>query len=123
MRMLDERPEQQPTRSPESYRPECSLTVRRVFAATPERLYAAWTDLETMRGWMGSKVEADVRPGGRYRREAETAEGALFVHFGEYQVLEPTHRIVQTFGLEGIEENPFRDEQVEVVLRPIGDTE
>ncbi len=54
---------------------------------------------------MGGRVEANVRPGGRYRREVETADGGLFVHFGEYQILEPNHRIVQIFGLEGIEEN------------------
>jgi uncharacterized protein YndB with AHSA1/START domain len=97
---------------------EHSLTVRRVYEAPVETLYAAWTDPESMRGWMGVHVEADVRPGGAYRREIEQ-DGSRYVHTGETIALEPGRRIVQTFRVETGGENPFRDEIVEVRFRPL----
>jgi uncharacterized protein YndB with AHSA1/START domain len=40
------------------------------------------------------------------------------VQAGEYLSLEPGRRVVQTFRVETTAENPFRDEIVEVLLRP-----
>ena len=67
---------------------------------------------------MGSRVEADVRPGGAYRREIDLA-GTRYVHTGEYLALEQDCRIVQTFGVETTEDNPFKEEIVEVRLRQV----
>jgi uncharacterized protein YndB with AHSA1/START domain len=97
-----------------------SLVVTRSFRTTPQRLYAAWTDPSLMRRWMGVEVEADVRLGGAYRRVVETGDGTRFVHVGRYEALEPNRMIVQSFGLEGVEGNPFEDEEIEVELRPLG---
>jgi uncharacterized protein YndB with AHSA1/START domain len=97
---------------------EHSLTVRQRYSAAPEAVYAAWTEPERMREWMGDRVEADVRPGGAYRREI-SLDGRRFVHAGEYLVLEPGRRILQSFRVEAEGENPFRDELVEVRLRPL----
>src|SRR5581483_5094307 len=50
-----------------------SLTIKRRFNAPPAKVFAAWTDPEKIRAWMGPGevgillVEADVRVGGRYR--------------------------------------------------------
>jgi uncharacterized protein YndB with AHSA1/START domain len=96
-----------------------SVTVRQTFEATPSSLYAAWTDPALMRRWMGVRVEADVRPGGAYRREIEM-DGERWVHAGEYVSLDSDRRIVQTFRVETSGDNPFRDEIVEVRLRPLG---
>ena len=98
-----------------------SLTFSLVFDAPPERIYAAWTDPSLIR-WMGTSVEADPRVGGAYRREVLDATGARFVHAGRYVTLEPNRRIVQSFGLEGAQNNPFRDEEIEISLRPHGVT-
>ena len=100
-----------------------SLVVSRTFHATPEQLYRAWTDLDVMRRWMGRRVEADVRVGGGYRREVEAGEAGVFVHVGQYEELVPNRRIVQSFGLEGVAENPFLDEQIAVILEPSSATE
>ncbi len=50
-----------------------SLTVKRRFKAPPAKVFAAWTDPEKIKRWMGPgeikavRAEADARVGGRYR--------------------------------------------------------
>jgi uncharacterized protein YndB with AHSA1/START domain len=100
--------------------PEHAVSIVRVIDAPAEAVYAAWTDPAIMERWMARKVEADVRVGGRYRNEVDAGEAGTFVHTGEYLVLEPGRRIVQTFGGEGVEASPYRDEFLEVTLRPLG---
>jgi hypothetical protein len=95
---------------------EQSLTVRRMYDATPDAVYRAWTDPAAMRRWMGANVEADVRPGGVYRRQNEY-DGTTYVHAGEYVSREPAMRIVQTFRVETTQPNPFHDEIVEARIR------
>jgi uncharacterized protein YndB with AHSA1/START domain len=98
---------------------EHSLVVSRVFRATPEQLYQAWTDLSLMRQWMGVRVDADVRVGGSYHREVDAGDAGIFVHVGDFEVLDPNRRIVQSFRLENPEGNPFVDEQIEILLKPV----
>ena len=100
-------------------RPEHVVSVTRVIDAPAEAVYAAWTDPAIMQRWMARKVEADVRVGGRYRNEVDAGEAGTFVHTGEYLVLDPGRRIVQTFGVESEAESPYRDERLEVTLRPL----
>jgi uncharacterized protein YndB with AHSA1/START domain len=53
--------------------PTYQLIVRQVFAADRERVFRAWSEPGEMRKWFSPVgfttplVEADVRPGGRYR--------------------------------------------------------
>jgi uncharacterized protein YndB with AHSA1/START domain len=100
-------------------RSEHAVSVTRVIDAPAEAVYAAWSDPAIMERWMARKVDADVRVGGRYRNEVDAGEAGTFVHTGEYLVLEPGRRIVQTFGVDSAEENPYRDEYLEVTLRPL----
>jgi uncharacterized protein YndB with AHSA1/START domain len=100
--------------------PEHAIEIVRVIDAPVDEVYAAWTDPAVMSRWMARSVDADVRVGGRYRNELDAGEAGTFVHTGEYLVLEPGRRIVQTFGVEGGAESPFRDERLEVTLRPLG---
>jgi uncharacterized protein YndB with AHSA1/START domain len=94
----------------------------RVIAATPEELYAAWTEPSLMRKWMARTVEADVRVGGRYRMEVDQPDGAVHVFTGEYLELDPPRQIVMTFRVEGpsIDEK-IADEKVTVLIEPEGD--
>ena len=96
-------------------------TVREI-TATPEDLYAAWTEPELMRKWMARTVEADVQVSGRYRMEVDQPGGAVHVFTGEYLELEPPRRIVMTFQVEGpaIDE-VSADEKVTVLLEPVED--
>jgi uncharacterized protein YndB with AHSA1/START domain len=104
--------------------PEQSTTVTRVFDASADTLYAAWTDPKIMERWMAQTVEADVRVGGRYRNELD-AGGASFVHTGEYVALEPGRRIVQTFHAGPAGSMPeaagaHTNEFLDIQLRPLG---
>ena len=58
------------------------LVLRRTYAAPVAAVYAAWTDPEQMKHWMGpsddygeSEVAMDVRVGGRYRIVMHAPDG------------------------------------------------
>ena len=67
-----------------------SLTIKRRLNAPPAKVFAAWTDPEKMKRWMGPhdvaplRAEIDARVGGRYRffvRRGKHRTAAL-VHLG-----------------------------------------
>lgn len=106
------------------------ITITRRLPAPVEDVYAAWTEPRLMAGWLGDPVEADVRVGGSYRIENDGGGGVVYVHTGEYQVLEPGRRVRQSFqagpvGTEPAQPGPYRDEYIEARLRPLdaGETE
>jgi uncharacterized protein YndB with AHSA1/START domain len=80
-----------------------SLVVRRIIRATPERLFAAWTEPDQLRAWWGprpvtcSHAEIDLRVGGRYRILNELPDARTLAIEGEFQVVEPPHRLVYTW--------------------------
>jgi uncharacterized protein YndB with AHSA1/START domain len=79
-----------------------TLQVRRTIAASREAVFRAWTDPSLFRQWFGTRdvsiprLELDVRVGGDYRVEFESAQGAAHL-FGTYLEVEPPARIVYTF--------------------------
>jgi uncharacterized protein YndB with AHSA1/START domain len=98
------------------------ITVVRIFDATPDELYEAWTDITMLRRWFGHKVEAEVRLGGRYRVENPGENGGTFAHEGEYQILEPGRRIRKTFTYVGTgvtEPTGYVDEYIDISFREI----
>ena len=107
--------------------PVHSVTVSRIIHASAEALYAAWTDRAAMERWMGKVVQVVPRIGGRYRIEHDAGNGQVYVHKGEYRVLEPGRRIVQTFAAGPADREPLEEaapqngEFVELRLHPIGD--
>jgi uncharacterized protein YndB with AHSA1/START domain len=106
-------------------KPAHSVTVSRVVDASPDTLYAAWTDQAGMERWMGKVTQADARVGGGYRIEHQAGDGQVYVHKGQYRVLEPGRRIVQSFaagpaGREPLEAGaPQNGEFVEVSFRAV----
>jgi uncharacterized protein YndB with AHSA1/START domain len=82
------------------------LVVRRVIQATPERLFIAWTQPEQLKKWWGPPsvacvdAEVDLRVGGRYRIANQFPDGKLLWISGEFQVIEPPHKLVYTWCLE-----------------------
>jgi uncharacterized protein YndB with AHSA1/START domain len=85
---------------------ELSLTLTRRFAAPREAVFAAWTDPRQMARWMGPRsmraeiLEADARPGGRYRLAMHQAEGSIHVVGGSYREVAPPDRLVFTWKWE-----------------------
>ena len=85
---------------------ETGVELTRVVDASPERVWAAWTEPVRMRRWLCpematlDKVEADVRPGGRYRLHMRGAEGESYTASGVYRTVEAPRRLVFTWDWE-----------------------
>ncbi len=90
------------------------VVVTREFAATPERLYRAFTDAADAAAWMwgaaapNAAAEMDVRVGGRYRvskdapEEDDSGWGTdRWAISGVFVELSPPNRLVYTLHWEG----------------------
>jgi uncharacterized protein YndB with AHSA1/START domain/DNA-binding transcriptional ArsR family regulator len=113
----------------EMAQPEHNITIVREIDAPASAVYAAWTDPAIMRRWIASELEAEVRVGGSYRHVVDAGEAGRFVHSGQYLVLDPERRIVQTFqganeGADAADDSSdvYQNERLEIVLRPLGPT-
>ena len=98
---------------------EHSATIVRVINASVNELYAAWTEPLIMKRWLATVVEADVRVGGQFRIENHEKDGTVNAFTGEYRVLEPGKRIVQTFHHVSAKAGTYEDELLEVKLKPL----
>jgi uncharacterized protein YndB with AHSA1/START domain len=83
-----------------------TLVVRRIIRATPERLFAAWTEPKHLLQWWGPEgvdcpvAEVDLRVGGAYRIANRFPGGVLVWIVGIFEVVEPPHRLTYTWRLE-----------------------
>jgi uncharacterized protein YndB with AHSA1/START domain len=100
------------------------VEVRKLLSATPEEVFAAWTDPASMAKWMrpggktqDSRVELDVRVGGKYRVDM-IGENEVHEHTGEYLIVDPPRKLSFTWISKGT-----RGERsvVTVTLHPRGD--
>jgi len=95
-----------PSRAIMAEPPVATLVVRRIIRATPERLFAAWTEPQQLVHWWGPEgvscpvAEVDLRPGGRYRIANRFADGTLVWIAGVFEVVEPPRRLIYTWQLE-----------------------
>jgi uncharacterized protein YndB with AHSA1/START domain len=91
-----------------------TLIVRKTIPATPERLFAAWTEPAHLQKWWGPEgiacidPEVDLRVGGRYRIGNQFPDGKVLWITGEFEVIEPPRRLTYTWRLEGISESAER---------------
>jgi uncharacterized protein YndB with AHSA1/START domain len=98
----------EPPVEPQSDGYVAALVVRRIIRATPEKLFAAWTQPEQLIRWWGPDgvscptAEIDLRPGGSYRIANRFADGALIWISGVFEVVEAPHRLVYTWRLEAV---------------------
>jgi uncharacterized protein YndB with AHSA1/START domain len=83
-----------------------TISISRVFNATPERMWRVYTDPALIPKWWGSRSSTtvvekmDVRIGGAWRYVSKDAEGNVYVFFGEYKAVEPPTQLVWTFEFE-----------------------
>jgi uncharacterized protein YndB with AHSA1/START domain len=83
-----------------------TLVVRRRINATPEKLFAAWTQPKHLVQWWGPKgvacpaAEIDLRVGGAYRIANRFPDGSTVWIAGVFEVMEPPHRLIYTWKLE-----------------------
>ena len=101
-----------------------SLTLKRRFKAPPAKVFAAWTDPEKVKRWMGPgevkalRAECDVRTGGRYRWVMQTPTGEEHDVTGVYREVIPNEKLVFTWAWRT---TPERESLVTVELKPDGD--
>ena len=87
------------------------ITFRRFVGAPPALVFEVWTEPEHLRHWRGPhEVElvtcvVDLRLGGQYRYVHRAPDGREHAFHGEYQEVEPPHRLVSTFVYEDAPED------------------
>lgn len=83
-----------------------TLRLKHRFAASPARVFRAWTTPAEMKQWkapgeMTTPVaEVDLRPGGAYRIHMQGPDGTLHRLVGVYQVVDPPNKLVYTWRWE-----------------------
>ena len=101
-----------------------SLTIKRRLNAPPAKVFAAWTDPEKVKGWMGPgevkvlKVECEPRVGGRYRWLMQSPAGEEHDVSGVYREFVLGRKLVFTWAWKT---TPERESLVTVEIKPDGD--
>ncbi len=102
-----------------------SLAFKRRLNASPEKVYAAWTDPEKIIRWFGRadakadsfRADIDARVGGRFRVSFATDDEYYEVG-GVYREVVPNQRLVFSWAWHS---TPERESLVTVSLQPDGD--
>jgi uncharacterized protein YndB with AHSA1/START domain len=88
--------------------PNQTLCLTRLFHVPRKRLFAAWTDPQTLMDWFSPsndystpQAEVDLRVGGRYRIEMKGADASLYTVMGLYREVRPAERLVFTWTWAG----------------------
>ena len=79
-----------------------TFVVERTYDASPDRVFAAWSDPEAKARWFdGSEgeVELDFRVGGRERRRGTLPDGRAYTFQALYQDIVQARRIVFTYDM------------------------
>jgi uncharacterized protein YndB with AHSA1/START domain len=101
-----------------------SLTLKRRLNAPPAKVFAAWTDPEKVKRWMGPgeikavSAECDLRTGGGYRWVMQSPAGEIHDVSGVYREVIPNEKLVFTWAWKS---TPERESLVTVLIKPDGD--
>jgi uncharacterized protein YndB with AHSA1/START domain len=82
------------------------LVVRRTIRAQAARIFEAWTRPEQLCAWWGprpvtcSGADIDLRVGGQYRIVNALPDGSSVAIEGEFELIEPPHKLVYTWRME-----------------------
>ncbi|MGB7078521.1 MAG: SRPBCC domain-containing protein [Xanthobacteraceae bacterium] len=101
-----------------------SLTLKRRLNAAPAKVFAAWTDPEKVKRWIGPgevkalSADCDLRVGGRYRWVMRNPAGEEYDVGGVYREVVPNEKLVFTWAWKSTSE---RESLVTVLLKPDGD--
>ncbi len=100
--------------SPASKTPPITASVR--IAAPPEVVFPYFTDPALATKWIADAAHLDARPGGTLALDVRGNPAR-----GEYIEVDPPHRVVFTWGVEGRGDFPPGSSTVAVVLEADGD--
>jgi uncharacterized protein YndB with AHSA1/START domain len=99
---MDETQDSEPTAGSEGL----VLEIERVLPATPEVVFAAFTDPAELAKWWGpegyavANLEFEPRPGGSYRIEMQPPDRDSFHLTGQFREVDPPNRLAYTFVWE-----------------------
>jgi uncharacterized protein YndB with AHSA1/START domain len=103
-----------------------SFTIEREFAASPARVFAAWSRPEAKAAWFagpeefaGGTREFDFRVGGRETNGGGPEGGPFFFFDARYQDIVPNERIVYTYDML-MDDTRISVSLATVELRPSG---
>jgi uncharacterized protein YndB with AHSA1/START domain len=103
------------------------LVVRRVIAASRERVFRSWTDPEQLCRWWGPggftcpEAVVDLCPGGNYRLVMQPDHGPLMSVAGTYQRVEPPSLLVYTWRWDSGPAASEHESVVTVTFDDLGD--
>jgi uncharacterized protein YndB with AHSA1/START domain len=103
-----------PSTAPASKTPPITASVR--IAAPPDVVFPYFTDRALATRWIADAAYLDARPGGTFAVDVRGNPAR-----GEYVEVDPPHRVVFTWGVEGRGDFPPGSSTVEVVLVADGD--
>jgi uncharacterized protein YndB with AHSA1/START domain len=106
---------------------ETRVELRRRFAATPRRVFAAFAEARLVTRWLSPSPEVpltllqfDFREGGAYRFAYNLPEGQAVVVGGSYRLIKPPSRIVFSWIIEPPDEHAGIESEVTVTITPDG---
>src|SRR3569623_128922 len=85
------------------------FTITRVFDASRERVWAAWTHPDRLAGWFGPKettgivLEYDLRPGGVWRGRMDAPDGSSMFSKFVFERIDPPSMLVWIHGFADAE--------------------
>ncbi len=94
--------------------PPITASVR--IAASPDVVFPYFTDPALATKWIADAAHLDARPGGTFALDVRGNPAR-----GEYVEIDPPHRVVFTWGVEGRGDFPPGSSTVEVLLAADGD--
>ncbi|MCD1260962.1 SRPBCC family protein [Paenibacillus athensensis] len=77
-----------------------TFVVERTYAATPQRVYQAWSDPAAKGKWFTKPDIFEFRVGGQERSSGGPPEGPVFTFEASYIDIIPEQRIVYTYSLD-----------------------
>jgi len=103
-----------------------ALVVKRTFAAPREKVFDAWVNPQRMAHWFARcqgappvEVQADARPGGKYRLVVIDDKGKTYHGHGVYREVRRPEKLVFTWNWE---HDNYNDSLVTVDFRALGES-
>jgi uncharacterized protein YndB with AHSA1/START domain len=82
-----------------------TFVIERIYPATPERVFAAWSDQAAKTQWFGpsdkhaDSYSLDFREGGREHLSVSAPDGAVYTFDAVFADIVPARRIVHTYDM------------------------
>ena len=101
-----------------------SLTLKRRFKAPPTKVFAAFTNPEKVKRWMGPGeikavlAETDARLGGRYRWVMKSPDGKELEVGGVYREVVPNEKLVFTWAWKVAPPDQPHESLVTILFKP-----